>query len=134
MPFIPPPRMARIPEGFFTMGCELGRDDEKPGHRVWVHTFEIALCQVTRFEYSRFLDATRRPAPPFWADVSFQQPDQPVVGPSWFDAEAYCQWLSDATGRAFRLPTEAESERAARGVIEGALYPWGDAPPDALPS
>ncbi len=134
MPFTPPPRMACIPEGFFAMGCESGRDDEKPVHRVWVHAFEIALCQVTRFEYALFLDATGLPAPPFWSDVDFQQPDQPVVGPSWFDADAYCRWLSDAAGHVFRLPTEAEWERAARGGVEGALYPWGDGPPDALPN
>jgi formylglycine-generating enzyme len=127
------PRMMFIPEGWFAMGCDAGRDDEKPVHRVWVHAFQIAACQVTRAEYERFLAATSRPAPPFWNDPNFQQPDQPVVGPSWFDAEAFCDWLSEVCGRTFRLPTEAEWERAARAGVEGALYSWGDAPPDTLP-
>lgn len=127
------PRMVLIPAGWFGMGCEAGRDDEKPCHRVWVGAFELAACQVTRAEYARFLDATGRPAPPFWDDPNFQQPDQPVVGPSWFDAEAFCNWLSDISGRVFRLPSEAEWERAARAGVEGALYSWGDAPPGTLP-
>ena len=57
----------------------------------------------------------------------------PVVGPSWFDAQAYAAWLSEVSGRLYRLPTEAEWERAARGGTEGALFPWGDAPPETLP-
>ena len=127
------PRMARIPEGWFTMGCDTGRDDEKPTRRVWVDAFELGVCQVTRAEYERFLAATRHPPPPFWEDPHFQNPRQPVVGPSWHDAVAYCQWLGGASERRYRLPTEAEWERAARGGVEGALYPWGDAAPETLP-
>jgi formylglycine-generating enzyme required for sulfatase activity len=59
----------------------------------------------------------------------FSDPDQPVVGVTWGDAIAYCKWLGAATDQAFRLPSEAEWERAARGNREGALYPWGDEPP-----
>jgi formylglycine-generating enzyme required for sulfatase activity len=127
------PRLAAIPAGWFTMGCSSGRDDEKPQHRVWVDAFELAVCQVTRAEYARFLAATRHPLPPFWDDPALQDPRQPVVGPSWYDAMAYCQWLSTASGRTHRLPTEAEWERAARGGVEGALYPWGNAAPETLP-
>jgi formylglycine-generating enzyme required for sulfatase activity len=126
--------MARIPEGWFTMGCDAGRDDEKPARRVWVNVFEIGVCQVTRAEYQRFLTATGHAAPPFWDDPNFQHPNQPVVGSSWHDAVAYCDWLSGAYGKRYRLPTEAEWERAARGGAEGALYPWGDAAPEALPN
>jgi formylglycine-generating enzyme required for sulfatase activity len=115
------------------MGCETGRDDEKPARRVWVDAFEMGACQVTRAEYERFLTATGHPAPPFWDDPHFQNPRQPVVGPSWHDAVAYCVWLSGACGRRHRLPTEAEWERAARGGAEGALYPWGEAAPETLP-
>jgi formylglycine-generating enzyme required for sulfatase activity len=50
------------------------------------------------------------------------------VGVNWFDAVDYCEWLSSVTGRACRLPTEAEREYAARGGLDGALYPWGDEP------
>jgi len=127
------PRMVFIPEGWFAMGCEAGRDDEKPVHRVWVDAFQLAACQVTRAEYARFLASTGRPAPVFWDDANFQDPRQPAVGPSWFDAEAFCQWLSQLTGRAYRLPSEAEWERAALGGAEGALYSWGDLPPETLP-
>lgn len=115
------------------MGCDTGRDDEKPARRVWVNAFELGTCQVTRAEYQCFLAATGHPAPPFWEDPHFQNPRQPVVGPSWHDTVAYCQWLSGAGGRHYRLPTEAEWERAAQGGAEGALYPWGQAAPETLP-
>ena len=128
------PRMAVIPEGWFVMGCENGRDDERPAHRVWIDRFELGIHQVTRVEYARFLDETRRAAPPFWDEPSFQDPQQPVVGPSWFDAIAFCEWLSKITAREYRLPTEAEWERAARGGIEGQPYSWGDLAPEALPN
>ncbi len=130
-----PPDLAfvRIPEGWFEMGCATGRDDEKPVHRVWVDAFDLAACQVTRAEYARFLEATGHAAPRDWNDPNFSDPQFPVVSPSWFDANAYCRWLADATGRSYRLPTEAEWERAARGGIDGKLYSWGDAPPEAQP-
>ena len=127
------PQFARIPEGWFTMGCDAGRDDEKPTRRVWVDAFDLAVCQVTRAEYDRFLAATGHPAPSFWRDPNFQDPRQPAVGPSWHDAVAYCEWLSSAEKEQYRLPTEAEWERAARGGAEGALYPWGDAAPETVP-
>src|SRR5579862_7830089 len=111
------PRMTAIPEGSFAMGCESGRDDEKPVHRIWIDRFELAIYQVTRAEYAYFLGEMRRPAPPFWDDANFLQPQQAVVGPSWFDAVTFCEWLTKITGRNYRLPTEAEWERAARGGI-----------------
>ena len=52
--------------------------------------------------------------------------DHPVTLVRWEDAIAYCAWLSGATGRTIRLPTEAEWEKAARGGLEGKRYPWGD--------
>jgi len=112
------------------MGCEQGRDEEKPVHRVWVDAFEIAVHQVTNREYAVFLDQTKHPAPPQWLDPNLNHPDQPVVSVSWFDAVAYCDWLSGIDGRRYRLPTEAEWERAARGGREGQLYVWGDEHPD----
>ncbi len=128
------PEMLGIPEGWFWMGCEDGRDDERPAHRVWVDAFEMAACQVTNADYARFLAATRHPPPLHWDDPNFNDPRQPVVAPSWFDAVAYCDWLSRVLGRRYRLPTEAEWERAALGGVEGARYPWGGAPPESLPN
>ena len=115
------------------MGCESGQDCEIPVHRVWVDEFLLASTQVTNAEYALFLRDTRSAAPPFWHDANFNHPEQPVVGVSWHEAVCYCEWLSERTGRSFRLPTEAEWERAARGGRESALYPWGDTPPQSLP-
>jgi sulfatase modifying factor 1 len=126
-------RLVVIPAGWFTMGCDTGRDDERPTHRVWVDSFLLAAGQVRNLEYAEFLRATGAPPPPCWSDPHFNDPDQPVVAVSWFEAEAYCRWLSTTAGRPFRLPTEAEWERAARGGIEGKLYPWGDEPPQSRP-
>lgn len=118
-----------IPEGWFRMGCETGRDEEKPVHRVWVNAFEMGAAQVTNREYALFLSATGRRPPKHWSDPEFQHPEQPVVAVSWHDADAYCRWLSESTGGNYRLPAEAEWERAARGGEEDALYVWGATPP-----
>ncbi len=114
------------------MGCDVGQDNEKPVHRVWIEEFLLAACQVTNADYERFLRGTASLPPPFWSDPAFNHPEQPVVGVSWPEAIRYCEWLSAGSGRKFRLPTEAEWERAARGGREGVLYPWGDAPPQSL--
>ena len=127
------PKMVRIPEGWFAMGCATGRDDEKPVHRVWVDVFELAVYQVTNAEYTEFLSGTAAAPPPFWNSENFNHPQMPVAAVSWHEANRYCKWLSSATGKKFRLPTEAEWERAASGGIEGQLYPWGDAPPEQVP-
>jgi formylglycine-generating enzyme required for sulfatase activity len=123
--------MVIIPEGWFQMGCETGQDNERPVRQVWVESFLLAAYQVTNREYERFIHSTAHPAPPFWTDPNFDHPDQPVVGISWYDAVSYCEWLSAETQHAYRLPTEAEWERAARGGLEGKLFPWGDVPPQS---
>ena len=115
------------------MGCQTGQDNEKPLHRVWLDEFLLASKQVTNADYMRFLRDTRSTAPPFLNDPNFNHPEQPVVGVSWNEVARYCEWLSELSGRHFRLPTEAEWECAARGGREAALYPWGDAPPQSLP-
>jgi len=130
------PALVRIPAGWFLMGCDSGQDNEKPVHRVWVDDFLLAARQVTNAEYDAFLRDTGTLPPPFWNDPVFNHPERPVVGVSWHDAARYCQWLSETAGKTpgikFRLPTEAEWERAARGGRDGALYPWGNAPPQSL--
>ncbi|MGD0792079.1 MAG: SUMF1/EgtB/PvdO family nonheme iron enzyme [Terriglobales bacterium] len=127
--------LVRIPAGWFLMGCDTGQDNEKPVHRVWVDEFLLAVRQVTNADYERFLRDTASLPPPFWSDPAFNHPEQPVVGVSWHEAVRYCEWLSASSGGKFRLPTEAEWERAARAGHEdaGALFPWGDAPPQSLP-
>ena len=80
------PVMVRVPEGWFWMGCELGRDDEKPEHRVWVDTFDLAVHQVTTEEYACFLATMRAPVPQCWNDSRFNDPKMPVVAMySWGD-------------------------------------------------
>ncbi len=115
-------RMARIPAQSFLMGSDDGRPDERPVHRVSIDAFEIGITQVTNGEYASFTKATGHPLPP----TPFVDPEQPVVAVSWFDAIAYCQWMSATSGRRVRLPTEAEWECAARGGAEGMRYPWGN--------
>lgn len=123
------PAMVSIPEGNFLMGSEDGPDNEKPPHRVWVDGFMIGKFPVTNAEYRIFVAKSDVPQPPFWSEEMFSHPQKPVVGVSWVDATAYCAWLSENAGKDFRLPTEAEWERAARGESEGKKYPWGDEPP-----
>lgn len=134
---IPPilePTLVAIPEGWFFMGSEVGQDNERPVHRVWIDAFHLAANQVTNSEYAKFLRATASLPPPFWDDLHFNHPQQPVVGVSWHEAQGYCDWLAATTEQSYRLPTEAEWERAARGGAEGALFPWGDASPQTLPN
>src|SRR5262245_49916317 len=121
-----------VPPGWFWMGWAEGVPAERPCHRVWTDGFAIGRYPVTNGEYARFLAARPVPPPPWRADPRFDHPDQPVVGGSWAEAAAYCDWLTEATGRLHRLPSEAEWEKAARGGLEGARYPWGDTRPPAF--
>ena len=125
--------LVTIPAGWFLMGSETGQDNERPVHRVWVDEFQLAATQVTHAEYAAFLDATGAEPPPSWNDPNFNHPRQPVVAVSWFEAVRYCEWLTQVHCRDYRLPSEAEWERAARGGVEGAQFPWGDDPPQSLP-
>ena len=127
----PEPSCVLIPAGYFQMGCATGRDDEQPVHRVWVDVFEMAVFQVRNRDWAAFMEATEHPATPEWSNPDFDHSDQPVVAVNWHEASQYCRWLSQLSGRMYRLPTEAEWERAAGGGQEGALYPWGDQPPEA---
>lgn len=105
--------------------------DEKPAHRVFVKAFYMDRHEVTNKEYKKFIDVTKHPAPfseEEWArDYNWVNntypPDKenhPVVMVSWEDAVAYARWSEK------RLPTEAEWEKAARGELQDALWPWGD--------
>jgi formylglycine-generating enzyme required for sulfatase activity len=115
------------------MGSEAGQSNERPVHRVWIDSFKLAPFVVTNAQFAVFLAATRREPPPTWNDPQFSYPRQPVVAVSWFDAADYCEWLTQMTRQIFRLPTEAEWEWAARGGLDGKLFPWGDESPELLP-
>ena len=124
------PATVVIPAGTFLMGSEDGMDNEQPVHRVYLDAFRLGKFPVTNREYEIFLKAAATPPPPFWSENRFADSAKPVVGVSWHEAAAYCKWLSAARGSHFRLPTEAEWERAARGGAEGQRYPWGGELPD----
>ena len=114
------------------MGCETGRADENPVHRVWVDTFAMTSTTVTNQQYRAFAEATGEAVPPTFHDACFNDPSQPVVAVTWFSAMAYCHWLSRETGLHFRLPTEAEWEWAVRDGREKALYAWGNDVPESF--
>ena len=127
------PVLITIPEGWFLMGSGTGQDCERPVHRVRIDSFSLAATQVSNAEYACFLRATQAQAPPFWTDANFNHPRQPVTAVSWFEAKQYCEWLAEHTGRGYRLPTEGEWERAARGDREQKEFPWGNEGPQSLP-
>jgi formylglycine-generating enzyme required for sulfatase activity len=110
--------MVLVPAGEFIMGSEEGEQDEAPEQKIYLDAFYIDKYEVTNAQYRRFVKATGHREPYDWKNDSFNQDDQPVVGVSWDDAAAYCEW------RKKRLPTEAEWEKAARGQ-EGRRFPWG---------
>ncbi|MCL4265554.1 MAG: SUMF1/EgtB/PvdO family nonheme iron enzyme [Anaerolineae bacterium] len=130
------PEMIPIPAGPFLMG-------EKK-YRVQVDAFAIARYPVTNAQYRFFVAAGGYENPDFWTKEGWQQrgkekwtqprhwddpfisiDNKPVVGVSWYEAVAYCNWLSAQTGQPYRLPTEAEWEWAARHT-DGRTYPWGE--------
>lgn len=126
--------MVLVPAGEFTMGSsdedEDAGDDEKPAHWVYLDAYYIGKYPVTNAQYRRFTEDTGHPEPESWGDDDFNSDKQPVVGVSWKDAVSFCRWMSKKTGREYRLPTEAEWEKAARGT-NGRKYPWGDEAPDS---
>lgn len=126
------PAVIRIPEGWCWIGSEGRYEWESPRHRVFLEAYEIAPAAVRRKEYAQFLQETARAEPRDWNLPVFDDPDQPVVGVSWFDAIDYCRWLSETSCVLHRLPTEAEWEKACRGGNDEIEYAWGNDPPETL--
>ena len=120
--------MVLVPAGDFLMGSDKKSDrlayrGETPQRRVYLDAFEIGKYEVTALEYLKFILATNRLLQLDWRydGGNFQESmaHHPIMHVSWYDADAYCKWAGK------RLPTEAEWEKAARGV-DGRLFPWGE--------
>ncbi len=117
------PAMVHIEGGTFSMGdmVEEGDANELPVHEVSVQTFAIASHEVTFDLYDFFAESTGRDLP---GDEGWGRETRPVTNVSWHDGNALAAWLSERTGRSFRLPTEAEWEYMGRAGTD-APYPWG---------
>jgi formylglycine-generating enzyme required for sulfatase activity len=102
-------------------------NDDTPARKIRVRPFYLDQAEVTNQRYAAFLKATRRKPPFHWSKGALPAGKEnfPVVNVTWEEAGAFCRW------EAKRLPTEAEWERAGRGIAEGAQYPWGDRAPTA---
>ena len=133
---IPLPDMVFVQGGTFQMGSPESnpdRSNNETQHAVTLADYSIGKTEVTVAQYMAFANETKTHYPE-WLEAgneyniqtgtdnhykelgtALQEPDHPIVGISWDDAVAYCQWLSQKTGRKYRLPTEAEWEYAARG-------------------
>jgi formylglycine-generating enzyme required for sulfatase activity/Cdc6-like AAA superfamily ATPase len=150
------PSLVEVPAGAFLMGSKpdnpLAFDDEKPQFSYDIaYAYRIGRYPVTNAEFARFLEDKGYEKEEFWTKAgwqwvqkakrtgperyggAFDQPDHPVVGASWYEAVAYCRWLTQSLHnsgaldkkQALRLPSEAEWEKAARGE-HGREWPWGD--------
>ena len=121
--------LIHIRAGEFTMGTVptgLRRTDpEEPQRSVLLDAYAIGTYQVTNAQYAQFVEATGYAYPQFWSDAHLNAPDFPVVGVSWHDATNFLEWLGTLENMVYRLPSEAEWEKAARGV-NALEYPWGD--------
>ncbi len=121
--------MAKIPAGKFVMGDENGFNDEFPRSAVSIDkSFWMATTETTNAMYALF-DATHdsRFIDQWWKDhvlpgYPANKPDQPVIRISWKEATDFCAWLSEKTGKKFRLPTEAEWEWAARAGADTPMW------------
>ena len=147
--------LIKIQGGTFKMGSKdsdgLADVDEQKEHTVNLNTFEISKFEVTVSDFRAFVNATGYKTDaekkggsyifngerwetkkgvnwrfdPSGSPRSDMEDNHPVVHVSWNDAQAYCNWLKNATGKTYRLPTEAEWEYAARGGRSQSPYPWG---------
>jgi len=135
-------------KGEFQMGDNYneGAAHEKPVHTVYLDNYYIGKYKVTNGEYKKFMDDcgyateiywsaggynTCGTRPLYWDNPTYRgggipgNEKFPVIGVNWYEANAYCLWLSMKTGKEYRLPREAEWEKAARGTTQ-RKYPWGN--------
>lgn len=131
------PEMLLIAEGVFEQGNNSGDKDQRPKHQVFVSAFEISRSEITNRLYKKFVDTAGHPPPQGtgygWVANVYPtgHDDLPVVFVSWDDAMAFCRWLSAETGNTYRLPTEAEWEKAVstEGTSDrlssiGSVWEW----------
>ncbi|ROQ20289.1 serine/threonine-protein kinase PpkA [Marinimicrobium koreense] len=121
------PEMVIVPAGRFTMGSKLD-SRSMPERNVRIpRAFAISRFEITFADYDKFARATDRPLPD---DERWGRDNRPVINVSWNDALAYVNWLSESTGKRYRLPSEAEWEYAARAGTQTTFW-WGEAGADA---
>jgi|GEM_PF-1513208 len=135
--------MIYIPEGEFIMGSSDGEIDEKPSRKVYLDGYWIGKTEVSVKQYMKFVNDIKSHCPE-WLEKghkdniktgdsgvykrfgsALEDDNYPIVGISWYNAKAYCDWLSQKRVLRFKLPTEAQWEKAARGR-DDRKYPWGD--------
>ncbi|NJP06949.1 MAG: SUMF1/EgtB/PvdO family nonheme iron enzyme [Chloroflexaceae bacterium] len=142
------PEMIDIPAGPFLMGSSnhdaMAEAHEHPQHRLTLPPYTIGKTPVTNSQFRPFVEGDgytnpaywtgygwqwrqqqNRDRPFWWHDQQWNGADYPVVGITWYEAVAYCRWISAQTGREYRLPSETEWEKAARGD-DGRIWPWGN--------
>ena len=115
--------MVLIPAGEFIMGSTNGHTNATPPHAVALDAFRIGRFEVTNAHYTAFATITGRRSAAFANNGRYNETSHPIVGVSYADALAYCTWIGG------QIPTEAQWEKAARGIDE-RTYPWGEAEPD----
>ncbi len=119
---------ANISSGEFKMGDNFDDDnflDDEPVHTVYLDSYSIAKHEMTFELYDKYCDVTGKTR---LGDEGWGRGTRPVINVSWDEAKAFCDWLSQKTGKNIHLPTEAQWERAARGTDQ-RKYPWGNSTP-----
>jgi formylglycine-generating enzyme required for sulfatase activity len=145
-----------VPAGPFIMGSDKKRDpqaydDELPQHEVTLSAYSIGKYPITNAQFAAFVEAEGYQESRYWTEDGWQSkgdrtgpdtyggvfdlPNHPVVVVSWYEAVAFCRWLTEqlrengeiAPDQEVTLPTEAQWEKASRGA-DGRIYPWGDEP------
>lgn len=124
-----------VPAGKFIMGSgPEAAQDEQPRHEVWLDGYWIGKYPVTFRQFNYFCELTKRYSRGVLEkkfqpdDHGWGRGDMPVVQVTNLEADLYCKWLGEQSGMSFGLPTEAQWEKAARGM-DGRHYPWGETPP-----